>query len=208
MGNGEQMTNSNYTHLSLVVDRSASMDIRKKEATNAINNLFDEQKKVPGKLTVDLTQFDNVIDELFNMKDINEVPKYELVPRGMTALLDAVGKAIVSTGDALFKLPEDERPGKVLVTIVTDGEENSSHDWTLGQIQKLIKQQKEDYDWEFLFLGADDSAWLGKDLGIQNTYSYDSNAGGTQAVYGSFTKSLSGYRSGSSHNLAWVGDIN
>jgi uncharacterized protein YegL len=201
------VTDSNYTHLSLVADRSGSMDVRRVEATNAINNLFDEQKKLPGKLTVDFTEFDDTINQLYTMKDINSVPKYSLIPRGMTALLDAVGRAIVTTGDALFSLPEDERPGKVLVAIVTDGEENSSHDWTLGQIQKLIKQQKEEYGWEFVFLGADDSAWLGHSLGIQNTISYDSHVGGTQAVYGGLTRSLAGYRASDSGSFSFnLGD--
>lgn len=85
--------------------------------------------------------------------------EYTLVPRGSTALLDAVGQAIVTTGEKLATLPEDQRPGLVMVVIVTDGEENSSREYNKQKIKDLITQQQDVYKWQFTFLGADQNAF-------------------------------------------------
>jgi hypothetical protein len=55
-------------------------------------------------------------------------------------------------------MPEAERPGKVIIAILTDGEENSSRTFTWTQISDKIRHQREVYKWEFLFLGANQDA--------------------------------------------------
>jgi hypothetical protein len=85
------LTNADYTHLTLVVDRSGSMRAVREEAQGGINALVAEQFALPGKLTVMLSQFDNTFDTVQRM---SEGPfEFELQLRGMTALLDAVGVA-------------------------------------------------------------------------------------------------------------------
>lgn len=90
---------------------------------------------------------------------IKDVPKYTLVPRGMTALLDAVGRAINEAGCRLAAIPEDQRPGLVVFVIVTDGQENSSHEFTRAQIKEMIERQQSVYSWQFTFLGANQDAF-------------------------------------------------
>ncbi|KGN30511.1 hypothetical protein N802_06760 [Knoellia sinensis KCTC 19936] len=185
------MTNPDYTHLTLVVDRSGSMDTDREEAQAGINTLLAEQFSLDGKLTVTLSQFDSAFETVERMRDTQFT--YELVPRGMTALLDAVGMEVVRTGEDLAALPEGERPGRVLLVVVTDGQENSSHEYSLDKVRELLRVQREDFAWEVQFLGADDAAWQGASLGVRTTRFANTGKGKT-AVFASMSASLATYR--------------
>lgn len=189
------MTNPDYTHWHLIVDRSGSMMDVRDDAQGGINKVFEDQRALPGKLTVSLTEFDTSIDSVQRMRDIADVVDYTLVPRGGTALLDAVGRAITETGEDLADLPEGERPTNVIIQIVTDGHENSSREWSLDQIQKMIAEQQEKYGWVFAFIGAGDGEW-GRRLGTNTVSAYVPTKAGTQAAYGSASVSLANTRSG------------
>ena len=82
-----------------------------------------------------------------------------LVPRGSTALLDAVGRAINETGERLAKMNEEDRPGLVVFVVMTDGEENSSQEFSKDQIKQMITHQQDTYGWHFTFLGANQDAF-------------------------------------------------
>ncbi|EAP98566.1 hypothetical protein JNB_00320 [Janibacter sp. HTCC2649] len=187
------MTNPDYTHLTLVVDRSGSMAEDREESQAGINTFIGEQFALDGKFTVTLSQFDNAFETVERMRD--SAFTYELEPRGMTALLDAVGMEIVRTGDDLAELPEAERPGRVLLVVVTDGHENSSHEYTLAQVRDLLAVQKSQFGWEVQFLGADDAVWQGSELGVKTTR-FSNNAAGKTAVYQAMSTSLMTYRVG------------
>ena len=104
------------------------------------------------------------------------VPEFVVHPRGGTALLDATGKLITDVGEALSALPEGQRPDKVIFLIMTDGMENRSHQWTWGAVKALITQQREVYNWEFIFLGADiDAVEVGARMGMDrgNAMTFD-----------------------------------
>ncbi|MCL4855279.1 MAG: hypothetical protein KJZ78_28285 [Bryobacteraceae bacterium] len=112
-------------------------------------------------------QFDTEYEFLARGVPAHAMKPYELVPRGMTALLDAVGRAINETGERLSKLPEADRPGLVVFVVMTDGEENSSKEFTKPQIKKMIEEQTTRYQWQFTFLGADQDAFAeAADMGI------------------------------------------
>lgn len=164
------------THLTLIIDRSGSMQAVKDDAEGAINAFFTEQRKVEGICTVHLWDFDaprgvDYQDWLIKHFDgpLQNVPKYILKPRGSTALLDAVALTIKNTGHFLSLLPEDDRPDKVLIVIQTDGQENSSLEHTWEDVAALIKHQTDTYKWQFVFLGMGlDSFKQGDLLGIRN----------------------------------------
>ncbi len=185
------MTNADYTHLTLVVDRSGSMESVQDEAQGGINALIAEQFSLPGKLTVTLSQFDDAFDTVRRMG--GEPFEYELQPRGMTALFDAVGMEVVRTGQDLAGLPEEERPARVLLVVVTDGHENSSHEYTVERVRSMLTVQREQYGWEVRFLGADDAAWQGEALGVGTTR-YANTASGNLAVFRTMSGSMSTYR--------------
>lgn len=184
---------TDYTHCTLVVDRSASMADKAAEATNGIKVFQDEQFALPGEFTFTLAQFDIEYERIFAMT--REQVDYTLVPRASTALLDSVAHEIVRTGEDLFNLAEEYRPEKVLFVIVTDGEENASTKYSLEEVKSMIDHQKENYGWEFLFMGADTAAWLGKALGTHTT-SYQNTGVGTQQAYATASSTLRSMRSG------------
>lgn len=151
--------NKDYTDITLIVDRSGSMNTCRLEAENGVNHYIDQQKKQPGKCTFSLVQFDSEYEFVHRGVPVQDVPPYTLHPRGMTALLDALGRAINETGERLAAMPESERPGLVIFVIVTDGQENSSHEFTKEQIKKMIECQQTVYSWQFTYLGANQDAF-------------------------------------------------
>ena len=150
---------SDLTDITLVVDRSGSMAQIKEDAEGGVNAFMAAQAKLPGEATLTLVQFDTEYDFVHRGTPISQVPRYELVPRGMTALLDAVGRAINETGERLAKLAEQDRPGLVVVVVMTDGLENSSREFDKLQIKQMIEHQQEIYSWQFTFLGANQDAF-------------------------------------------------
>ena len=110
---------------------------------------------------------------------------YEYYPNGCTAMNDGIGTAIDKIGKWLDEMPEDERPSKNLIVIMTDGEENSSKEYTLGKVQEMIKHQTEKYDWSFVYMGMDiTSKYTADNLGISNR-SFSSKA--SSSVYKNYS---------------------
>ncbi len=150
---------NDLTDITLVVDRSGSMGSIREDAEGGVNSFIEQQRQADGEAVLTLVQFDTEYEFLYRGVPIDEVEPYRLNPRGMTALLDAVGRAINETGGRLAAMPESERPGLVVFVIVTDGLENSSHEFTRSQIREMIQHQQEKYNWQFTFLGADQDAF-------------------------------------------------
>ncbi len=159
---------NDLTDITLVVDRSGSMETIRADAEGGINEFIRRQAQEPGETLLTLVQFDTEYEFVHRGVHIGDVPCYELVPRGMTALLDAVGRAINETGERLSKMAEEDRPGLVIFVIMTDGLENSSHEFTKSQIKEMIQRQQEVYSWRFTFLGANQDAFAeAHEMGMQ-----------------------------------------
>lgn len=159
---------SDLTDITLVVDRSGSMEQVRADAEGGVNAFIADQAKEPGEALLTLVQFDTEYEFLHKGVPISQVPKYELVPRGMTALLDAVGRAINETGERLSKMAEQDRPGLVIFVVMTDGEENSSQEFSKARIKEMIERQQADYNWHFSFLAANQDAFAeAGGIGIQ-----------------------------------------
>lgn len=185
------MTNQDKTQLLLIVDRSGSMGGIAADMIGGINGLFKEQAKLPGECVVDYVQFDTEYELVFEDTPVADAEAV-LLPRGGTALLDAMGKAVTDLGTKLRNLDESDRPGKVLVVVVTDGYENSSREWTKSAVKSLVEQQRDKYQWEFVFLGANmDAVAEAATFGIPagSTLTYAASAAGT----GAMTTSLNTY---------------
>lgn len=152
---------NNYAEIAFVLDRSGSMNICRDAAIEGFNRFLKEQQQVEGLAKLTLVLFDDEYLVPVNALPVAEVVPLDeetYVPRGSTALLDATGRTIKELGTRLAALPEADRPGQVIVAILTDGMENSSQNCTWRQIARLIKQQTEQYRWTFLFLGANQDA--------------------------------------------------
>ena len=148
------MTDSTKTLIAALLDRSGSMAASKAATEDGWRELIADQRGEPGVCEVMLAQFDTEYEVLYPPTPIASVPEFVVVPRGQTALLDATGRLITEVGQMLAAQPEDQRPGRVICLIMTDGCENASRQWTLDRVKTLITQQQKTYGWEFIFLGA------------------------------------------------------
>ena len=170
------MTDTHYTALLLVIDRSGSMRKIRDEMVGSITTMLREQAAQPGVLTVDVVTFDDRVETTHVRADPAQL-EVRLEPRGMTALLDAVGIGVTEFGARLAAMPEHARPGVVTVVVATDGFENASHEWTPTTVKALIDQQREQYSWDFVFLGANqDAITTGTELGFARDSSIDFDA--------------------------------
>ncbi len=163
--------NKELTEIWMILDRSGSMDAIHSGTVEAVNAFVTDQKTEEGEVQFTLRQFDNEVDTVYDRLPLEKVPLMKLddfQPRGMTALNDAVGQAILDLGRLLEKSPEAERPGQVIFTILTDGYENASQEFDGKQIADMIQHQKRKYDWEFVFLGANiDVDQVGGEMNIE-----------------------------------------
>lgn len=177
--------------ITVVLDRSGSMLSVQADTIGGFNAFIEAQRKVPGECNASLVQFDDQYEVVYTSKPVKDAPALTadtFVPRGMTALLDAIGRTINETGKRLAAIPEADRPGKVIFVILTDGGENSSKEFTRKQVFEMITHQKTNYKWDFVFLGANqDAISTGADLGIArgSSMTYASNAVGTQYAFAS-----------------------
>jgi uncharacterized protein YegL len=183
-----------------VIDSSGSMKLIKNDAIGGFNTFLEEQKKLPGEGTLTLIQFNTdyeVIHENKPLSDVSPINDKDYIPRGSTALLDAIGKAVDSTGRRLANTPEENRPEKVIVAILTDGKENASTSYDLSKIKDMIRHQKEKYSWEFIFLGANQDAFAeAAKIGIdsKDTLNFAATDDGIRSAYSDMSNSISTYR--------------
>jgi len=183
----------------IVLDRSGSMKSIREETEQAMNDLVKEQQALPGKATLSYYTFNAFVHPEFVQKDLSAVEHLSLVPSGMTALHDAIGQAIDSEGSKLEGLPEDERPGKVILVTITDGFENSSREYTADAVKALVEHQTKEYGWEFVFLGANQDAVLTADqYGISRDASltYAATGAGVATASGLVSNYITTTRSG------------
>jgi len=190
-----------YTHISVVLDRSGSMAKCLADTIGGFNTFLTAQKKLEGEATITMVKFDDQYDVMCNMvaiKDAEELSDKNYEPRGWTALLDAIGRTINSVEHDLSEKDEAEKPEKVIFVIITDGEENQSREFTRDQIMEMINRHRNEMNWEFVFIGANqDAIQAGSSMGIRagNSYTYQASSLGTQAMYTSLTRGMSSYRS-------------
>lgn len=179
--------NNQLTEIAFILDRSGSMESCKQAAIEGFNQFLKDQQDTPGNARLTLVLFD----------DQYEVPHYsvpleEMLPlddqtyqtRGSTALLDAIGRTIDELGARLASQPEEQRPGLVIVSILTDGLENSSQQFTIAEISAKIAHQRDTYQWNFLFLGANQDAIASAaqiNIHARDAATYSSDAIGTSS---------------------------
>lgn len=203
------MTDDSYTHLLLVVDASGSMFDIANDMNGGIANLLSEQAAEPGTLLVDAWTFDGTVRKVTDNTEPNDPRLATLVTAGgSTSLYDAIGTAVGDLGAHLAKLEEAKRPGKVIVVIVTDGQENSSRAFTLDMVRTLIEQQRTQYDWQFVFLGANiDSFAAGAGMGVgrASTMNWEASSAGVAHAMSATSSALRSYRGGVTQSVTYGG---
>lgn len=188
------------TDIIVVLDRSGSMTTIRQDTIGGFNAFLKEQKALPNPATMSLYQFDHEYEAVYERRPLAEAAELTtetFIPRGWTALLDAIGRTIVRA---------EATPGhRKVVVIITDGQENSSKEFTNDKIRELIKS-KEALGWQFVYLGANQDAFsVASQFGFnyRNTMTVAANAAGTKAMYGAMGQTLSNYRDGTVVNMSF-----
>lgn len=152
-----------FTDITILLDRSGSMDSIKSDVIGGFNGFVDKQKGVGENASLTLVLFDGQsIDTVYTAMPINDVSKLTEAtyqPRANTPLLDALGSTIHKTGERLAALNESDRPDKVVFVTTTDGLENASKEYTKAGVRSLTDQQESVYKWQFIYLGANQDAF-------------------------------------------------
>lgn len=185
--------NTSITDLTIVLDRSGSMQSIRSDMEGALARLLTDQAAAPGTLIVSLVRFDDQIEPVFTALPVSQVRPIRISPRNSTALLDAAGLTIDSTGQRLATLPEQDRPGTVIVVIVTDGMENASTRFGWKDIQTKINHQRDAYNWQFVFLGSNiDAVATASRIGISagDALTFANDAGGVSDAASSASQGL------------------
>jgi Mg-chelatase subunit ChlD len=188
------------TEIVLVLDRSGSMSSTKSDAEGGLREFIQKQRVLPGECNLTFYRFDDTIERVFEAKPLKDVEERELKldPRGSTALLDAMARAIDEVGTRLSRHADYDRPEHVYVVIVTDGQENASLHTTKDVFAK-VTTQRDQFKWEFLFIGANqDSIAAAAKIGISAQYSmnYSASKVGTQNTYNALNNTISRARGG------------
>ncbi|MDD3218096.1 MAG: VWA domain-containing protein [Lachnospiraceae bacterium] len=177
------------SELVFILDRSGSMSGLEKDTIGGFNSMIEKQKMTEGDANVTTVLFDNeyeLLHDRFPLKAIRPITEKEYYVRGCTSLLDAIGKTIQKIINVQRNQVEEERAEKVIFVITTDGMENSSCEYTYDRIRQMIEHEKEKYQWEFIFLGANmDAVAEAKRFGIgeERAVTYQNTSHGVQMNY-------------------------
>jgi len=184
------------TEIIMVLDKSGSMESIKSDTIGGFNHFLKDQQKEPGEANLTLVFFDTTytIYPAKPIKTIKPLNHKTFVPGGCTALLDAIGRAVIETGKRLADMQEVDRPDKVIMVIMTDGLENASLEHNHQQVKDMIKHQEEKYSWKFIFLGAGPDAFAeGTSLGLDSVF-YTASSIGTRSAYQGTTQTVAEFR--------------
>ena len=206
--------NQEKMELIFILDKSGSMGGLESDTIGGFNSMLEKQKKAKNRNTyVTTVLFDNEYKLLYSHTSISEVKpltEKEYSPGGTTALLDAIGRTISQVKSEQARLSSKDKAKKVLFVIITDGMENASKEYTVNSVKKLISEQKEKENWEFLFLGANiDAIKTAGSFGIDESRAaqYKSDSIGTQLNYDSINNAVKEFRSNSKLNENWKKEI-
>ena len=193
----EEIVVNELTEIVCVLDRSGSMSNIIDDMIGGFNQFLEEQKKLDGECTITIALFDDRYELLYDNVDIQKIKpitRLEWSPRGSTALYDAVGKSI---NDVEARHEKTKKPDKVLVCVVTDGQENASREFSKDGIKTLIAN-KETGDWNFMYLAANQDAFSvggGMGFGVGNTINFTASASGSAMVNNVLSDATAYYRS-------------
>jgi len=195
------------TAILMIIDRSGSMASLADDAVGGLNTYIEEQKKQPGEGLLTLVLFNHDYEAVYTSKPLKEIPALttaQFHPHGNTALLDAIGRGIGELGLALSTMEDRDRPKRVVVVIITDGQENSSKEYKLAQIRGLVERQQKIHGWEIVFMGANIDAFAEAGaigIGRDHTMTFDPSGRSVRDVYKYASRSVTSVRLGKSGKL-------
>jgi len=185
-----------------IVDRSGSMRSMGNAVKTGFNEFLHEQKAFPGDCMATVVRFDHEVEVVHhgvNLTDVKDATEATFQPRGRTALHDAIGETISMVKRKLSTLAS--KPSRVMVMVLTDGEENASTKHSRAKIMKAIGECEKKLKWTFVFVGANqDAIATGTQIGFraQSCLSYTSDMTHQRATWSCISQNISRQRSGGS----------
>lgn len=204
---------NNVTEMVFILDRSGSMAGLESDTIGGFNSLIEKQKKLDGKAYVSTVLFDNlteVVHDRVEIQNIKPMTEEEYFVRGCTALIDAIGGAIHHIANIhKYARPEDV-PSHTVFVIITDGAENASRHYTSNRVKAMIEKEKEQYGWEFMFIGANiDAVETAREYGIDESraVNYNADTVGTSVVYEAVESAVNSIRFSNELRSDWNAPI-
>ena len=194
--------------LVFILDESGSMRGLEKDTIGGFNSTIEKQKKEDGECLVSTVCFSNgqrVIHDRVNLRDVKELTDKDYRPCGSTALIDTVASSIKHIKMVHKYIRKEDRPDKTMFIITTDGMENASHKYSLGETKRMIEECKEK-GWEFIFLAANIDAYeTARDYGFDegSTVNYVNDEEGTDIKFCCVGKAISSIRSSGVLDREW-----
>ena len=189
------------TELVFILDRSGSMFGLEADTIGGFNSMIARQRMQSGEAYVSTVLFNGtttVLHDRVPLTRIEPMTERQYQTGGCTALLDAIGGAIHHIGNVHKYAREEDRPEHTLFVITTDGLENASHSYSADRVRRMIRRQRENYGWEFIFLGANiDAVETAAHIGIDRSraVNYHSDSRGTRLNYEVLSEAISSVRS-------------
>jgi uncharacterized protein YegL len=199
----------NLTELVFILDMSGSMHGLQADTIGGFNSLIEKQKNETGEAYVSTVLFNTECKVIHDRVPIDRVEKLtdrDYVPSGCTALLDAVGGAIHHIANIHRYAREEDVPEKTLFVITTDGMENASRRYNLAKVKSMIENERNNYGWEFIFLGANiDAAETAGSMGInpEQAVNYNADGMGTGIMYESVCDAMCNVRHSKPLGTEW-----
>jgi uncharacterized protein YegL len=192
-GRSQQSSSRQRVLVNVILDKSGSMNTKVQDVIGGFNLYISELAKEPAvEYGFTLTLFDTAVAMKYNSVPLEKVAKLDessYRPSGNTALLDAIGNTAQTVNTDGFD--------KIITVIMTDGEENSSREWTLQGIRELVRSKESLGNWTFVFLGANlDAFTQGANLGVARPNAVRYDADNFFAVYDSLARRTNAMSSG------------
>ncbi len=188
------------TELVFILDKSGSMAGLESDTIGGFNAMLQKQKALPGECRITTVLFDNRYELLHDRIDIRAVSpmtEREYQVGGSTALLDAIGRTVRKLVSVQRNTAEAYRAEKVMFVIITDGAENASREYSVQKVRAMIEHEKENYGWEFLFLGANmDAVETAGRFGIarDRAVDYVPDSAGTELNFQAMSETVACFR--------------
>lgn len=184
----KKLKNSKQSRVVFILDKSGSMATKAEDVIGGFNNMLKEQKNLHSDTILTLVLFDtqyNILYKDIEIKKVPELTKETYYPSGLTALIDALGKAIVETKRTCGS-------DNVLFIIDTDGLENSSVEYKKNDVKKLVEEQQK-AGWQFIFTGAGIDSFSeasGYGISLTTTFNRGDTSAHTRAYYNAVSTAM------------------